>query len=365
MINVPLRCCMAGATFVASACSFSLRPHTQPFASAGTANGYLTVFNAVPSSISDGVVPHLLEALREEPQNATRLAGYVERIEEGTEETLDDAAPVDEEGGNSSRFAPLIGLYDVSFVRTVREGDNPVGGKWTRKDGLAQKLLRTRRSFQHVLPVNSTGLGSTAATVAAPGGDRPVVGEVVNVVSLDALWGLLRTTIILRGDAVPLNQTERVTGTVQPLSSLAVRALFDAPRIVLGRTGRLLNINVGPRSSVVLDSPYVDDKIRLGLGGISGTRFVFERCPEKDDEANEFRALLAKKPWSKFKTLTGLSALTGMGLYGAYARGARVLGISFSIACALVGALIAFSGGGIERVDRSVRQARIYQQKQT
>ena len=153
---------------------------------------------------------------------------------------------------------------------------------------MAQKLLRTRRTFQHLLPVNSTGLGraSVASLAAGKGEDgldgtdrrrpssRSVVAEAVNVISLDALFGLLRMYVILRGDAVPLADSERsdceeklrrnltkerggaaaaenddVGGSGKgdevgvddsaSLSPRAVRAFFDPPRVVLqGRFGR-------------------------------------------------------------------------------------------------------------------------------
>ena len=54
-------------------------------------------------------------------------------------------------------FAPLLGLYSVAAVLPAKPGENPVGGKWTRKSGLAQKLLNTRATYQHLLPANSTG----------------------------------------------------------------------------------------------------------------------------------------------------------------------------------------------------------------
>ena len=85
------------------------------------------------------------------------------------------------------------------------------------------------------------------------------------------------------------------------------------------------------------------------MGGVSGTRFVFKRCPEDDVEANEFRALLARKPIPKAKALFGLGATSGLGLYGAVARRFRLLGAFVSLVSALAAALVAFSSGGIER----------------
>jgi hypothetical protein len=98
---------------------------------------------------------------------------------------------------------------------------------------------------------------------------RKVVAEAINVVSLEALFGILRVTVILRGDATPLSAKERTDSdiVVQPLTSRAVRAWFDAPRIIFGRKGRFLNLQFGPKSSVLLDTLYLDDRVRLGMGG--------------------------------------------------------------------------------------------------
>lgn len=273
----------------------------------------------------------------DDSKNETQLVSMIEGLE-ATNDNLDDT---------EDRFEPLIGLYDVSFIsKTKSMNNNPVGGKWTRKNGIAQKILKTRRTFQHILPVNTT---------TGPCDSR-AVGEAVNVVSLEALFGLVRVTVILRGDAVPLTLEERTNTSrvVQPLSTRAVKALFDAPRVVFGRTGRFLNINIGPTSSVLLDTTYCDDNVRIGMGGTSGTRFVFARCPDDDVEANEFRALLQRRPTPKKKALAFLTLLASTSIYGAVAKGTRVLGGAVGLVSLLMGALIATSSGGIEQGDRSV-----------
>ena len=285
--------------------------------------------------------------------NAPKMSSYIEKLESVGKKQISA-----ENDSNPKRFDPLLGLYDVSFVKTAKEGDNPVGGKWTRKSGIAQKILKTRRSFQHILRVNETGCGATHVRLAS-GCDAEVVAEAVNVVSLDALWGRLRATVILRGDAIALNATDRVTDTCQPLSALAVRALFDAPRIILGKSGRWLYIHVGPKTSVVLDTTFVNDQVRIGLGGRSGSRFIFRRCNGDELEANEFRALLSRRPWSRKKTLSTLLVVAQASTYAAVTRkSARLLGICFTVLTLLVAALIAFSGGGIEADDRSVAEAK-------
>ena len=91
------------------------------------------------------------------------------------------------------------------------------------------------------------------------------VAEAVNVVSLDALNGLLRIAVILRGDAVPLSSDELLelnsNRTITPLTNLAVRAYFDPPRIYFGKRKDInkysyLPLQLGPTSSVILDTTY-------------------------------------------------------------------------------------------------------------
>jgi len=295
----------------------------------------------IASTCSD----ELLDLVRSESKEmqASRIETVINDLESTYETPKDD---------DQDRFQKLIGLYDVSYVKSIQAGDNPVGGKWTRKSGIAQRILRTRRTLQHILPVNTTGIG---ATVSKNG--ETVVGEAVNVISLEALWGIVRLTVVLRGDAVPLTMQERTNTTrvVQPLSSQAVKALFDSPRIILGKTGRILNINIGPNSLVLLDTKYCDEKVRIGMGGTSGTRFVFGRCPDGDDEAEEYMKLLQMKPTKKVNALLVLGAIASTGAYGAVAKGAKVTGGILCLVSVLFGSLIATASGGIESNDRGVK----------
>ncbi len=270
------------------------------------------------------------------------------------------------------RFQPTIGLYNVSYVLSKRKGENPVGGKWTRKNRLAQRLLSTRRTMQHIIPANSTSIGQLELNVTKyemsnkkknkskeeglntqkkTADVRPVVAEAVNVITLDALWNLIRVSIILRGDAVPLTKEERTSPMMNnPLTSLAIKAFFDPPRIVVGKTGRFLNLCLGPKSSVVLDTTYVDDKIRIGMGGTSGTRFIFTKCARDDKEAEEFKKLLVMKPTGKSKILTALLSFAGAGgLLGKYHLIPKILSQLLSFTSLLIFVRTLLSTGGIEQ----------------
>lgn len=295
-------------------------------------------FSAANDDVSASLLNHL-----EAPG-----AGNAEKIRESINALESIKSTATESDDDVSRFEQVLGLYNVSFVQTIKQGENPVGGKWTRKSGLAQKFLRTRRTLQHVLAVNETGIGAQKV-VDSNGLERSAVAEAVNVIALEALWGKIRTTILLRGDCIALNNTERVSDMCQPLSPLAVRVLFDAPRIVIGKTGRWFNFNLGPKSSVVLDTCYVDKLLRIGLGGRSGTRFVFARCAGNDQEANEFRGLLARKAWSKKQALSTFTLIGTIGLHLAISRGMKVIGGFLSTISLMTGLLFAFSSGGIEQ----------------
>jgi len=296
---------------------------------------------------------------------------------------LSEETDGDDNDDDPSRFDDLIGLYEVKSVLTKNKGENPVGGKWTRSNGLAQRLFRTRATFQHLLPVNATGLvlsssrsselgAADDASDADGGADSSpsravVVAEAVNVVSLDALDGLLRATIVLRGDAVPLSPSERSrmnsNRTLTPLTNLAVRAYFDPPRIFFGKRNKgknskgvgkkgemdysYLPLRLGPTSSVVLDTTYYDDAVRIGMGGTSGTRFVFATVTttaddEKVVEAREYEALLALPYAKKWKVVGRLGGIAAASLYVASGMAGGALGkVLGPCASRLAGAMIA------------------------
>eukprot|EP00587_Corethron_hystrix_P008307 CAMPEP_0113298668 /NCGR_PEP_ID=MMETSP0010_2-20120614/1018_1 /TAXON_ID=216773 ORGANISM="Corethron hystrix, Strain 308" /NCGR_SAMPLE_ID=MMETSP0010_2 /ASSEMBLY_ACC=CAM_ASM_000155 /LENGTH=329 /DNA_ID=CAMNT_0000151763 /DNA_START=76 /DNA_END=1062 /DNA_ORIENTATION=+ /assembly_acc=CAM_ASM_000155 len=195
----------------------------------------------------------------------------------------------------------LFGLYDVDLVLPKDRGasSNAAGGKWVRKGGVAQKILRTERTMQHLIaPEDASRRFGRALLESGKGGKEAADAEAVNVIVLRGIFNLLIITVILRGDAVRLSEEERTEMTGRSgntLTSEAVRAYFDKPLIhfQLGSststkpTHRGVAICLGPPSSVVLDTPYVGKKLRLGVGGTSGTRFIFRRLA--DDEGIETR----------------------------------------------------------------------------
>jgi hypothetical protein len=249
-----------------------------------------------------------------------------------------------------SRFEPLIGYYNVSYVQSAKENDNPVGGKWTRNNSrIKRKLIHIRRTLQHILPVNTTGLMNR-------GHKHSVVAEAVNVISLDIFWKLIRLSVILRGDATSLSKEERDeiqnrrndVNSIRPtLSNLAVRAYFDPPRIIIGKSGRFFNFQIGPPSSVVLDTSYIDEKVRIGVGGTSGTRFVFQKCSDDDNDAKEFFSLLRRRPMNRSTLLAFLGLVIGIGVRSAM-KGTVWSGGAITVMGLLATTAVAFSTGGIE-----------------
>jgi len=118
---------------------------------------------------------------------------------------------------------------------------------------------------------------------------------------------------------------------------------------------------LGPKTNVLLDTVYNDERIRIGMGGTSGSKFVFSRCSkEEEEEATAFRALLQQPPVSKPKALTLLGGVVALGFYGAFVSSRRLVfrlldGVIAGLA-SLLAMLVAFSSGGIERDDTSAQQ---------
>jgi hypothetical protein len=242
-------------------------------------------------------------------------------------------------------FDALIGYYNVSCTLTARPNDNPVGGKWTRNP----KLVQIRRTLQHILPVREHNSLEHA------------VAQAINVIRLDFLFGLLPIWIVLRGDAVPLEKDttddddDNGDSSKKPLSLLpnltrrAVRAYFDRPRIAIGN----FCFSLGPTSSVVIDTPYVDDRVRIGKGGTSGTQFVFLRVPETDTEATHEWKWLLERTESSFITkrkaswglaTAGILSAIGWRLLTGLSRRVSITSTILSV-IALLGVLLVSTGG--------------------
>ena len=259
------------------------------------------------SSISSGnektpVVDKLLKLLEREKEHLdeSTVRDLINNLSSNADNyVLDDTS-------SSSLFDPLIGYYNVSCTLTSRPNDNPVGGKWTRG------LWTVKRTLQHVLPPLPVKASKTRGSEDSDGENESLtvasksVAQVINAIRLELLWGFVGIWVLLRGDAVPLkldpvytdnkdgsrldNSKKKEVKLLPNLSDRTVKAYFDRPRIGVSlRGGKLFKrvVSLGPTSAVILDTPYADNRIRLGRGGVSGAQFVFGRVSETDEEARE------------------------------------------------------------------------------
>ena len=85
-------------------------------------------------------------------------------------------------------------------------------------------------------------------------------------------------TLEALGDNAPKVLGVPTLGTVR--ASTHALVAFTRPSI---RLGFLPPFNLGPPSRVLLSVPYLDKRLRLGLGG-RGSRFVFRRVGDDDDD---------------------------------------------------------------------------------
>jgi hypothetical protein len=117
----------------------------------------------------------------------------------------------------------------------------------------------------------------TNRPIPAPNGSQI---KVVNYIRFLFL-GFIPFQVILLGKVFGLDADERTRlrakyGT--DLGAGTVKAVFQSPILVfLNR----LSLSVGPTSSVVLDTPYLSSRVRLGLGS-RGSKFVFTRTEAKE-----------------------------------------------------------------------------------
>ncbi|KAG7347457.1 hypothetical protein IV203_016162 [Nitzschia inconspicua] len=317
-------------------------------------------------------VDELLDQVTSEQPDLGIIQELMTSLSKGTisndENTGNNTNPISDCDKNTvdpTLFDPLLGYYNVSYTLTTRPKDNPVGGKWTR-------LWKVRRTLQHVLPARPTNSNVTETATRS-------IAQVVNAIRLDLLWGIIGIWVLLRGDAIPLSQdlaektasgkdvatpSKGSPALLPNLSNRTVRVYFDKPRIgfrlIRGGTndGRVVLervLSIGPTSSVVLDTPYVDNRIRLGRGGTSGSQFVFARVSEEDEEAVEgWKWVLAE---STPNVMNKNQAMLRVGILGVISTVVykqfqqtifRWVSGASAIVSAFVLAWLALSTGGIE-----------------
>lgn len=242
----------------------------------------------------------------------------------------------------------LYGNYDVTFVTTLKaskQQGNPAGGNF--RGSLGRFIYDNEGLYQHILreeDVNSDdNIGEEGSVKSSeddavaplkesievvpkyvPGNvlvdilipkealiadkepsseeikapiEKPIkIKKQSRVYAINYITGklfrFLTVSVILKGAVQKITETERTQMTAKygtTLSPGTVRADFEPPLITIGGLG----IRIGPNSNVVLDTPYLDDKIRLGMGA-RGSAFIFKRT--KDSRANNWKIDINRKP---------------------------------------------------------------------
>ena len=191
---------------------------------------------------------------------------------------------------------PLIfGDYDVSYVSAG--GDqvgNPAGGRF--RGGLGAALFRTTGLEQNLyepdVVVNRVAFlvfGLIPGEVVLKGNFAPVAKE------KDVAARAASFRAATEADAARMSARERRAGRYAVNrdaenrkyagDGMTVRAAFDPPRITLGG---LPAFSIGPESSVVLSTTYLDEDVRLGKGS-RGSLFVFARKTAEQAERDRAR----------------------------------------------------------------------------
>lgn len=186
----------------------------------------------------------------------------------------------------------LFSNYTVAYTSTSDKSP-PAGGLF--RTVIGRTLFRTRGLFQHVI---------------AP-------DVVVNLVCFRVL-GILKGCVSLRGKIEPLKD--------DILGPNAIRVEFERPRLQFGNAV----FQFGPRSQVRLATTYLDDRVRLAIGG-RGSLFVFTKGGQSQTEmASEWKNVFDSKPLPKF--LLPLLALGFLGFFCAGNWPIRIVAFTLTLA---------------------------------
>jgi hypothetical protein len=253
-------------------------------------------FSRLPGTLLEAAssvkVDRMLQLLPQNEMHTDELRDLFEELAQSTEDDVD--------------VNSLYGEYEVATTIPTEESQRPVGGKWSK--------WKSFMAWQHIVQPKIDGS----------------IAQVINLIRLHILW--ITIHVMLRGDAYSVRRR-------------TVRADFEAPRIILQRRWAL---SLGPPSSVTLETPYCDDRLRLGQGS-RGSRFVFVRT--KMQAEDDWRPLYELKTVGKRGLISGLLTLT---ITGALASGYLKVATAIGLVAATV---VIRSTGGIEMDDDDVRLA--------
>lgn len=318
-----------------------------PLMAASTSASLSRLHQSTDDSGTQLVVDQLLKLVEDPVQDQNQIRQIVSELAKKEDESASSKSL--SSSTNDDIFTPLLGNYNVSCTLPCAPTERPVGGKWNSNPA----LFRVQQTWQHLLPVAKQAV------------DDSSVAQVVNMIVVKMFF-VISLYVILRGNAYALSTSKRQEiqqerQTPGGLSPRTVRADFDPPRIVicLRRQQPWFALSLGPKSSVVLDTPYCDDRIRIGKGS-KGSQFVFVRSTDKD--ADRWDPMLKVKPIGKFALTSLLGSISAI-LWWSQMRlvsglAARVLLAPLTAMTSLSTVMVAISTGGIERDSSSATDVR-------
>ncbi|KAL3137903.1 hypothetical protein ABBQ38_005152 [Trebouxia sp. C0009 RCD-2024] len=200
--------------------------------------------------------------------------------------------------------AHIFGNFNVAFSstqRTSEQNGQPAGGNFRSKPG--RLFFQTRELCQSIfkpdLATNKVGF---------------------------AILGFISGSVGLRGTFTPEGDNKDT-----------VKVSFEPPRVSLPGG---ISLAVGPTSSVVLSTTYLDERVRLGKGG-RGSRFVFTRGGACEHAGMEDIGT-ARTTASGYAILLSLTAAFFAAAYSLYCGG-TLLSKLLAAAPALLGVAITFA----------------------
>jgi len=237
----------------------------------------------------------------------------------------------------------LFRFAEVAYVgQTSSRTANAAGGKY--RGALGRFVCPTDALFQHVLADGA-----------------------FNVVHF-RFFGLIPAAAILRGrwrrassaTLEALRERARAATPPRSVTNNLVSIDFDAPLLAIGRTGKPLCLRIGPRSTVQLDTTYLDERIRIARGGTSGTPFVLrmDSCADGRalaEQARLYEQVLERRPLGK-RSIVPVLLAAAAAIWRLGSRGAGVgrlplgltLGKLAAVLLAAVAAAVLRSTGGID-----------------
>ena len=241
-------------------------------------NGNVSIASlTMPPEASNGVMDAKvlvdeLISLVEKTEGGTKIS---ESNRKRADEICDTLAEIDQ-GSRPLRNDLIFGNYEVAYVsKGSRQYGQPAGGRF--RTGLGSFLFKTTRLCQSII--------------------RPNIAT--NKVDV-CLFGVIPCSIGLRGAFQSIPESPDA-----PNNEDTVKVWFQPP--VLSLPGSI-HTRIGPPSSVVLKTTYLDERVRLGLGS-RGSRFVFTRGGAAEDANMDQVGLQATSMLGKFLIFSIVSLL--------------------------------------------------------